>query len=320
MRSRPCAAWPPTASCTTSRQAFLDHAGSQCGFCTPGMLLTVHVVPGPPPARPIARSCAARSPGTCAAAPATPRSSTRSRPTATCAEAGRWRLTRAASRRATSPSRRRRAPPVPRAAARRAGRARSRTATSWRRWPARSPTPMTGALPGCCTAWWCAPACPARGSPRIDTSAARGGARRPRGAHRGRHPPQRDLRGGLGPRIEQTVQPVLARRADPLRRRAGRVHRRRDAGGGGRGGRPGRRRVRGRRGRLHDRRGARRRGPERAPRRQPLRHLPLRRSATSTRRWRAPTTSSRRPTRHHASITPTWSPSRASAGSTPTAS
>ena len=64
------------------QRAFLDHAGSQCGFCTPGMLLTAkwYLDRHPTADREELRSAIA---GTCAAAPATQRSSTPSTRTAT---------------------------------------------------------------------------------------------------------------------------------------------------------------------------------------------------------------------------------------------
>ena len=60
------------------QQAFLETGGAQCGICTPGMLMAgrAYIAAGGGP--PMRTRSARRSPATCAAAPATPRSSTRS--------------------------------------------------------------------------------------------------------------------------------------------------------------------------------------------------------------------------------------------------
>jgi carbon-monoxide dehydrogenase small subunit len=63
-------------SLDTLQEAFLEHGAAQCGICTPGMLMAARAYldagGGPTTAR-----FAKRSPATCAAAPATRRSSTR---------------------------------------------------------------------------------------------------------------------------------------------------------------------------------------------------------------------------------------------------
>ena len=146
VRSPPCAAWPPTASCTTSRPCSSSTPAPSAASAPPGCCSSPSGT-WTATRRPTARSCAARSPGTCAAAPATRRSWTPSRPTATWPPGRRWRLTPERTRPrptlATFPSRHRRHDRY-----RRGGRwgapARSRTATSWRRWRAPSPTPTTG--------------------------------------------------------------------------------------------------------------------------------------------------------------------------------
>ena len=62
----------------TLQRAFLETGGAQCGICTPGMLMAAEAFLAAGRSRPTARS-ARPSPATCAAAPATRRSSTRSR-------------------------------------------------------------------------------------------------------------------------------------------------------------------------------------------------------------------------------------------------
>ena len=59
------------------QQAFHEHFGLQCGFCTPGILMTAVFLLEQNPTR-RRRRCAPSSPATSAAAPATRRSSTRS--------------------------------------------------------------------------------------------------------------------------------------------------------------------------------------------------------------------------------------------------
>ena len=71
------------------QQAMVDHHGSQCGFCTPGFVMSAVRALSPARGRRRTPACATRSPATSAAAPAIGRSSTRrwrpataSRPTA----------------------------------------------------------------------------------------------------------------------------------------------------------------------------------------------------------------------------------------------
>src|SRR3954463_5989896 len=59
------------------QQGFHEQHGLQCGFCTPGMMLTARALLNRNPTRPTPRS-ASRSPGRSAAARATRRSCTRS--------------------------------------------------------------------------------------------------------------------------------------------------------------------------------------------------------------------------------------------------
>ena len=144
------------------------------------------------------------------------------------------------------------------------------------------------------------PASPAARIASIDTSAARAVAGVRAVLTAADVPHNAISEEACGPRASsRSVQPVLAGRADPLRRRAGRA--------------ASPPRHRGRRwrrpalvdveyeddaGRL---RRSTRRSADGAPRVHPGGNryvdLALRRSATPTRRWRAPTTSSRRPTR-----------------------
>ena len=60
------------------QQAFAELGAAQCGYCTPGILLTAEALLGGHPRARRATRSGTRWPGTCAGAPATPRSSTRS--------------------------------------------------------------------------------------------------------------------------------------------------------------------------------------------------------------------------------------------------
>ena len=55
----------------------VDHHGSQCGFCTPGIVMSLFALYHQREPATYARACATRSPATSAAAPAIGRSSTR---------------------------------------------------------------------------------------------------------------------------------------------------------------------------------------------------------------------------------------------------
>ena len=205
--------------------AFLDHAGSQCGFCTPGMLLTAkwYLDRHPAADREELRQRDRREPVPLHRLHA--RSSTRSRPTATCASA-RWRLTPAAPRRATCRQ----------GAAGRSGGPRRTSPVPHRDFVEK----VAGTLPYADD--WGFPGMLHGVVVRARVPCARiaqhrhlcgaGGARRARGAHRRRHPPQRHLRGGLGAGHRPDRAAGAGRGADPLRRRAGGVHRRRDRGRG----------------------------------------------------------------------------------------
>ena len=77
-RSRRSRASPPTdGSLSPVQQAFADHHGLQCGFCTPGFVVSVTRVPAGQPGADGRGDPSTRSPATCAAAPATRGSSTR---------------------------------------------------------------------------------------------------------------------------------------------------------------------------------------------------------------------------------------------------
>ena len=69
----------PTEDLHPLQKCFLERGGSQCGFCTPGIMLTAARWPRGS-RTPAARTSATSWSATCVAAPATPRSSTRSRP------------------------------------------------------------------------------------------------------------------------------------------------------------------------------------------------------------------------------------------------
>ena len=58
------------------QQAFAELGAAQCGYCTPGILLTAQALLAEIPVAHPRRGAAAPSPATSAAAPATPRSST----------------------------------------------------------------------------------------------------------------------------------------------------------------------------------------------------------------------------------------------------
>ena len=77
----------PDGKLSVLQQAFIDNHGLQCGFCTPGMLITLTELLRKTPTR-ASRKCARRSPAICAAAPAMPASSRRrSTPRSGCAAA-----------------------------------------------------------------------------------------------------------------------------------------------------------------------------------------------------------------------------------------
>ncbi len=59
--------------------SFLELGGTQCGMCTPGMLMAAHALLGVAASRQATRTSARRSPATSAAAPGTRGSSSRSR-------------------------------------------------------------------------------------------------------------------------------------------------------------------------------------------------------------------------------------------------
>ena len=62
------------------QQALVEHGGTQCGFCTPGIVLSAKALLDANPQPDGRRTSATPSPATCAAAPATARSSRPSRP------------------------------------------------------------------------------------------------------------------------------------------------------------------------------------------------------------------------------------------------
>ena len=66
------------ASCDPVQEAFVEAGAVQCGFCTPGLIVAAHDLLRPQPEPDATRRSARRWPATCAAAPATRRSSTRS--------------------------------------------------------------------------------------------------------------------------------------------------------------------------------------------------------------------------------------------------
>jgi carbon-monoxide dehydrogenase small subunit len=67
----------PNGELSDIQQAFVDEAAIQCGFCTPGFILTAVEISGDPAGSTPTRSCASCSPATCAAAPGTRTSSGR---------------------------------------------------------------------------------------------------------------------------------------------------------------------------------------------------------------------------------------------------
>ena len=143
-----------TDSCTRCRSAFADLGAAQCGYCTPGMLVTAKALLDREPAPVARRGFARRSRATCAAAPATCRSS---RPS-------RRRRTRCAERRqARGPDERADSHHRPRH-----GGASTRAPRS----PARRASPTTSCCRACCTASCSARPIRTRASSRIDTSKA----------------------------------------------------------------------------------------------------------------------------------------------------
>ena len=99
-RSRPSRASRTATQLSPLQAAFLEHGGVQCGFCTPGMLISATALLGGEPARRPRTRCGSRSRATSAAAPATTASS---RP---CSPSPAAQPTRT-----TSPGRRRRSVP-----------------------------------------------------------------------------------------------------------------------------------------------------------------------------------------------------------------
>ena len=90
------------------QRAFLEHVGVQCGFCTPGMLISATALLRANPIRPRTR-CVSRSPATSAGAPATaaswkPSGASRRRRSRLAAEARAYALPHAPSRRVRVPS------------------------------------------------------------------------------------------------------------------------------------------------------------------------------------------------------------------------
>ncbi len=77
---RPWRAWSRTAQLHPVQEGFFEEHGLQCGFCTPGMMMTAMALARAQPESHRGRRYARPSPATSAAAPAT---STSSRPSST---------------------------------------------------------------------------------------------------------------------------------------------------------------------------------------------------------------------------------------------
>ena len=255
--------------------AFLEHAGSQCGFCTPGMILTAHWYLGGH-RTPTARRSGPRWPAICAAVRATPRSSTRSRHTATAPIARRQGLAvdarevtiglasevtiDAPDRPAHEPARATRRAPHRDFVEKVAGTL--RYADDW-------------AFPGMLHGVVVRAQTPSARIRNVDVSAAHAvrGVRAVLTAADIPHNAIHDEASGLG--VDPIVQPVLAEDRVRYDGEPVAVRRRRDPAGGRGGGRAGRRRVRRGAGRVRCRAGARAARPPGARRRQPLRDLAI---------------------------------------------